>query len=301
VSRFCSNGAPWKQLFSGALLAGHFALFGCEDEPLSRQAGPPGTAPDLVSLAATSMQSGFTTGTVRLRRSIPAFGVTKHPVTWTQYDACVRAGSCASPDASACGSSAYQPYAGYTIPDYRSRSENAPASCVGVRQAEAYCRWIGGRLPTLDEWLLAARGEAPTRFAWGDLPTGCEQHPLAPQLLEKSKQGQLAAGASPDSCPSGSAPLLSVGSYSAGRAPSGMEDVLLLPGELLRGDKESVFNACGNDDGHCVVFGLEPAAIDSVEPFFKRPRSAGETADSTSIAHAYAFRCVLTANSEKTP
>ncbi len=46
------------------------------------------------------------------------------------------------------------------IPDH-------PVTQISGADAEAYCRWVGGRLPTLDEWEAAARAGARTRWPWG--------------------------------------------------------------------------------------------------------------------------------------
>ena len=45
---------------------------------------------------------------------------------------------------------------------------NHPVTQISGADAEAYCKWAGGRLPTIDEWEVAARAEASTRWPWGD-------------------------------------------------------------------------------------------------------------------------------------
>jgi len=43
-----------------------------------------------------------------------------------------------------------------------------PVTQICGEDARAYCRWIGGRLPTLDEWEAAARAGKSTLYPWGN-------------------------------------------------------------------------------------------------------------------------------------
>ncbi|MGH8048444.1 MAG: formylglycine-generating enzyme family protein [Chthoniobacterales bacterium] len=42
-----------------------------------------------------------------------------------------------------------------------------PVTQISGADAEAYCRWAGGRLPGIEEWEVAARGGSRARFPWG--------------------------------------------------------------------------------------------------------------------------------------
>ena len=48
-----------------------------------------------------------------------------------------------------------------------------PVNCVNHATAVDYCRFRDKRLPTSDEWTLAAAGDPPRRFPWGDAQPEC--------------------------------------------------------------------------------------------------------------------------------
>jgi len=91
--------------------------------------------------------------------TIDAFEIDLTEVTTEAYGECAKAGACAT--------------AGLTSHyacNWAQRETRArhPINCVSHKQAEAYCGWAGKRLPSGDEWLVAARGPKRLRYPWGD-------------------------------------------------------------------------------------------------------------------------------------
>src|SRR5690606_24201071 len=78
---------------------------------------------------------------------------------------CVDAGKCSPPKSNEEGRA---PECNELMPERMKH----PVNCIDWKQASAYCAFAGGRLPTEEEWLLAAgRGEG-RRYPWGDAAPG---------------------------------------------------------------------------------------------------------------------------------
>lgn len=231
--------------------------------------------PPMASIAAATLTSGVQIGPARRPESVAAFRIAKRPVTVAQYLDCVSAGACAPAPDNACSDPTAPPP--FNRPTVAIDGGGAlPATCVGAAQAKAFCAWVGGKLPSLSQFLLAARGPSVRRFAWGDTLPTCDQRP-------DGTASQLGGAGKP--CASGD-PLrdFAVGQHAAGASPFGVEDVLSSPGELLAVSADAFTTACAEGFGACVAYGLRPGAIDGFEPL---PLVDGAVAH-----HAYGFRCV---------
>ena len=91
---------------------------------------------------------------------VQSFGIMKHEVTVAEYSQCTAASACPKADDSkGCNARG-------------DKNADHPINCVDWSGATAYCGYRGWRLPTEQEWEIAARGKEAYDYVWGnDAPT----------------------------------------------------------------------------------------------------------------------------------
>jgi formylglycine-generating enzyme required for sulfatase activity len=139
---------------------------------------------------------------------LDAFYMDMYEVTNAAYRACVSAGVCTPPhDTSSATRSIYYGNSQY---------DNYPVIYVDWEQANTYCEWRGGSLPTEAQWEKAARGTDGRTYPWGNAFDGtkvnfCDKNCPFGELDKTVDDGYA------DTSP--------VGSYESGKSPYGIYDL----------------------------------------------------------------------------
>jgi len=281
-----SKARRWLYSF---MASGVFLHLGCSSPRSQPQDEKPGEPPATIEVTAQELVAGLASGSMRERTRVRGFRITRHPITRGDYQACVDAGVCQEPDPLRVKNAKKAAAFG--------KSKNSPATCVGVEGAATFCNWLGGELPTLSQWLLAARGPDVRRFAWGENVPTCTQHPLAEQVHSRVAAAKAllvedASDATEKACDKRSLDDVVVARHADGHAPSGVEDVLVTYSELVRSSDDALFPACGEAFEGCVVFGSVPGAIDAVAPMVEVREVADAVEYLPHVTRDAGFRCV---------
>jgi sulfatase modifying factor 1 len=191
--------------------------------------------------------------------TLNAFWIDETEVTQAHYETCVAAGVCDVP-----------PMDDYALP-------GKPVA-VTWSAAQAYCHWVGGRLPTEAEWEKAARGSDARTYPWG------EEQPDCSRANHKSLEGPC------------SGEPVDAGAYPAGASPYGVLD--------LSGNVAEWVNDWYDPGYYAVSPQQNPQGPDSGQERVARGGSWDDTVSAIRAAYrvAYApddvaigFRCVVPA------
>lgn len=157
------------------------------------------------------------------RVTLSGYCLDRTEVTVRAYAQCVSAGSCQAQDSVSWSGITeeqrrqFNPTCNFRHSD---RGEH-PMNCVDWTQADAYCRWRGGRLPTEAEWEYAARGTDGRTYPWGNQAPGSRLLNACDASCRRAFPNFFVMFESDD----GWATTAPVGSYPSGASPFGVQDM----------------------------------------------------------------------------
>ena len=115
------------------------------------------------------------------------FQIARAPVTNAQYKVFVDASGYEKPNH----------WSGGKIP---AGKENHPVAYVSYQDAQKFCAWAGVRLPTEQEWEMAARGTDGRAYPWGNETPDSQRCNFNSQIGDTTPVGNYPTGASPYGC-----------------------------------------------------------------------------------------------------
>ncbi len=129
----------------------------------------------------------------------------------------------------------YPKHWGAGNPPFAEQLANHPVTQVTFSDAEAYCEWRGGRLPTVTEWEKAARGTDGRAYPWGD-----QFNPACCHSIESSATGTT-----------------EVTKHELGASPYGVLDMVGNAAEIVdSGEGDAKYMKGGDFESQCEMFGL---------------------------------------------
>jgi formylglycine-generating enzyme required for sulfatase activity len=232
-----------------------------------------------------------------------SFCIDKNEVTVADYDKCVEAGECEKahedvfyPQGSADEEAwinerkLLAEHCNSGKPDRK----NHPVNCVTWFQANSFCKFKGGRLPTEAEWEYAARGSDGRVYPWGDEPPSqvhantcgseCVKWRTDNGLSEHPPMFEVADAFS------GTAP---VGSFPKGTTPQGVNDLI---GNVFEwtATRDHVYEDAEEEDPKGPAEGesyvIRGGAFNSYFPDFTDPALRFPQVEKAHV-HAIGFRC----------
>lgn len=125
-------------------------------EAITRRKKPP-SHKTAVNIEWVIVPAGeFLFGEEKRKVDIPAFHIAKYPVTNQQYKYFLLANP------------KYEPPSHWKGRDFPVGKAKHPVIGVSLFDAQAFCQWLGCRLPTEEEWEKAARGTDGRTYPWGE-------------------------------------------------------------------------------------------------------------------------------------
>jgi len=154
----------------------------------------PDLLPGLVHVPAGSFLMGSEQGAADERPvhrvTSSGFMMDRYEVSNGRYRACVQAVACTAPSLLSSNTRARY-FEDPSFADY-------PVIFVSWAQAQSFCAFAGGRLPSEAEWERAAAGsEAPRTYPWGESAPDCSKANFAGCVGDTDRVGRRPAGQSP--------------------------------------------------------------------------------------------------------